>query len=93
MKSHTRRIWIFIGLKAKEIGIVLAWIVGIGGIGTIIILLIHYICKNWTISVMIFGCLLIIFCLIMVFVDEIKKWIKRNWQRAGTIERKTRKRK
>jgi len=103
MKPNTRRIWIFVGLKAKEVGIVLAWIVGsaslLFGVWLFHFMVLHqgigeaigYVILN--IILFALGCLacFLIFALLYALYKTIKKWIKSNWRKAGQIEKRTRK--
>jgi len=105
MKPHTRRIWIFIGLKLKEIGIVLAWIIGVCAIiygdyclatlcskekDMIIVFTLLFIIGN--LSLVLLGCALI-WTIIPWVKEKFVYWINNNWEKAGEIERETRRKK
>jgi len=104
MKPHTRRIWIFIGLKAKEIGIVLVWIVGSSAVLYVVFILNRYVLKmDVTGSILFIAVEILILTMLgaltVGFFEDIypatkkwiKKWIADNWRKADQIEKRTRK--
>ena len=85
------QVWVFLGLKAKEIGIVLLWIICI--ILGVIILDLTFLSVVWGIAALYQYNHVIIYTILfgvisLILVCPIRGWLKSNWKKAGKIAKK-----